>query len=1043
MQAGHFPSGGYHQDPSALHIGCEAPHAYFIPYHSMDAAMQGNRAHSRYLLSLCGTWDFTFYESVSLVPDFCHGDFVPHRTDKMPVPRSWQSVLGRGYDTPNYTNIDYPFPLDPPYVPDNNPCGLYRRSFFVHPEMLKKQVYLTFEGVDSCFYLVINGAFVGYSQVSHMTSEFCVTKYLREGENSISVLVLKWCDGTYLEDQDKFRWSGIFREVYLLARDEVHIADIQTRPALSPDYKRGGCPTEITLTGKATLDYWLTDPTGLQIESGHITVDGKGSIDFLVDAPMLWSDEEPLLYTLVIKCGEEYIPLRLGFRDFCIRGRVLLINGQKVKLRGVNRHDSHPYLGSATPMSHMIEDLMIMKRHNINTVRTSHYPNDPRFLSLCDEYGFYVIDEADLETHGMAMVGQWDRLGEDPAWTEAYLDRGRRMYERDKNHPCVLMWSVGNEQGIGENQRQMGLYFHARDPRNIVHCEDISRRLKRKLDRECQGVSEEEARDVVACDYIDVESRMYPSVEELEQDYFGRDIYTKPFFMCEYSHAMGNGPGDLKAYWDLIYREDGFAGGCVWEFIDHSVAVGEDMYAHPHYTYGGDFGDTPHDGNFCVDGLVYPDRRPHTGLMEYKQIIKPFSVTSFDKTTGEIRIKSRRHFTDLSDLDFRWVVEQNGECVASGSALLPLLPEEEGSILLPAEALSCGGEVFITVTAVQNTPTPWADAGYEVGFEQLTVRSFLEGEHLPDMKIADTATPYAMLSASEDDAEVRIVTAHTAYTVSKRTGLLSHVCHEGQALLATPIRPTIWRAPTDNDRQVRVQWEQAGYHRMFTKCYGCTLVSADEKTAVVEARLSMGAANRNPLLALTATYTFCAEGGVVMRWEAERLVENTPFLPRFGVEFLMPEGNECLSYYGRGPVESYRDKRHASRQGLFEAKVWEHFEPYVKPQENMAHTDTGFMTVSGMGGMGLMAVSTGKPFSFNCAHYTPMQLTQTAHDYELAPMKETCVNLDLMQSGIGSHSCGPALAEVWQMKDKAYAFEVRLLPVNINDTCGFEEMKKA
>ncbi len=1041
MQAGYFPKGGYHQDPSVLHVGCHAPRAYFVPYHSMESAMGGNRADSRFFVSLCGTWDFTFYPSAADVPDICDAEFVPPRVDKMPVPRSWQTVQGGGYDTPNYVNILYPFPVNPPFVPDENPCGLYQRKFYVHPDMLQKDVTLTFEGVDACFYLFINGVFVGYSQVSHMTSEFDVTKYLVAGENDIKVLVLKWCDGSYLEDQDKFRWSGIFREVYLLLRDKVHITDIHARPQLNADYTRGGCPTTITLTGEATLSYWLMDPAGMQIESGHIQMKDEGDLDFLLNDPMLWNDEEPLLYTLVIKCGDEYIPLQLGFRDFRIDGKVLLVNGQKVKLKGVNRHDSHPYLGSATPMSHMENDLMIMKRHNINAVRTSHYPNDPRFLALCDKYGFYVVNETDMETHGLALVGNWDELTDSPAWNDAYMDRVQRMYERDKNHPCVLMWSLGNESGIGQNQVCMSDYLHARDPRNIVHCEDISRRIHNRIMTE--NLDDAQAKATADCSSIDVESRMYPSVEEMERDYVQRDIFTKPLFLCEYCHAMGNGPGDLPAYWDLIYREDSLMGGCVWEFLDHSFAVGDDVYAHPRYTYGGDFGDFPHDGNFCVDGLVYPDRTPHTGLMEYKQVIKPFRVESFDKDSGELKIANLRYFTDLSDLDFHWMIEQNGVAVASGCACLPLLPGERGTLTIPTDCIPDVGEVFLTLQAVQNIPTPWAEVGYEVGFHQEVISSFVAGDNQPTVSLTEAMTPYAMLWVAETPKAVTVTTAHTTYTLDVGSGLLTSICHEGAELLSSAVTPTIWRAPTDNDRNIRRAWEAAGYHRMTTKCYGCDVVHTDATSAVVKAHLTMSAVYLRPLLDMTVTYTFYAEGGVVMAWDVKLLQENAPFLPRFGVEFLMPEESECLTYYGRGPVESYRDKRHASRQGVYATKVCDHFEHYVRPQENMAHTDTGYMAVTDMGGRGLMAVSTGVPFSFNCSHFTPAQLTQTPHDYELVPMKETCVNLDVLQSGIGSHSCGPELSPTWRMNASEYHLSVRLLPMNINDTCGFEEMKKA
>ena len=1027
----------YHQDPAVLHVGCEAPRAYFIPYHTEAVALNGNRADSYFVKTLCGTWDFTFYPSTDDVPDFCADGFVPHRTDKMPVPRSWQTFLDRGYDTPNYVNVNYPIPVDPPFVPDDNPCGLYHRTFRIHPEMLKKQIYLNFEGVDSCFYLYINNQFVGYSQVSHMTSEFDVTKYLVAGENDIKLLVLKWCDGTYLEDQDKYRWSGIFREVYLLLRDPVHIADIHVHPVVNASFDKATCLVDLKTTGKAPLSYRFLDPYDAQIFSGHVTVDGEGTLEILVADPMLWSDEAPELYTLLIECGEEVIPLRVGFRDYRVENGVLLVNGQKVKLKGVNRHDSHPYLGSATPLDHMIEDLMIMKRHNVNTIRTSHYPNDPRLTALCDEYGFYVIDEADLETHGMAVVGNWDEFTDSDAWTAAYLDRMERMYERDKNRACVLMWSLGNESGVGKNHRAMADYVHARDPRNLVHSEDISRRLNNKLHGELQGKTDEEIGTALECDYIDVESRMYPSPEEIRATYYDRKVYSKPLFLCEYSHAMGNGPGCFKEYWDLIYAEDGFMGGCVWEFIDHSFVIGDNIYADPHFTYGGDFGDFPHDGNFCVDGLVYPDRRPHTGLMEYKQVIKPFRLESFDQTTGEAVIRNLRYFTHLGDLNFTWVLEQDGTPVACGQAQLFIEPQETAILHVPTDGMLAEGDYYLTIAATQNAPTPWADAGYEVGFEQIKLEAPVQ-----TVALTDTIFPYAEIMYTDTTEAVTVNTASSVYVIDKHTGLLSSICDDGQEMLATPVRPTIWRAPTDNDRNIRHAWQNAGYHRMSIKSYDVAVTDANATSVTVTAHLSMGASLLRPLIQLTATYTVYAEGGVKLDYDAKVLDQHAPFLPRFGVEFLMPEGNESLTYYGRGPVESYRDKRHASKQGIYKTKVSDHFEHYVRPQENMAHADTRFMTVAGLEGHGLMAVMAGEDFSFNCAHFTPMQLTNTAHDYELVPMKETCVNLDMLQSGIGSNSCGPGLHPRWQLSEKQFRFGIRLMPVRLNDVDGFAEMRK-
>ena len=1027
----------YHQDPAVLHVGCEAPRAYFIPYHTEETAMGGNRADSRFVRTLCGTWDFTFYPSTDAVPDFCADGFVPHRIDKMPVPRSWQTFLDRGYDVPNYVNVSYPIPVEPPFVPDDNPCGLYHRTFRVHPEMLKKQIYLNFEGVDSCFYLYINNQFVGYSQVSHMTSEFDVTKYLVAGENDIKLLVLKWCDGTYLEDQDKYRWSGIFREVYLLLRDPVHIADVHVHPVVNATFDKATCLVDLKTTGKAPLSYRFLDPYDAQIFSGHVTVDGEGTLEILVADPMLWSDEAPELYTLLIECGEEVIPLRVGFRDYRVENGVLLVNGQKVKLKGVNRHDSHPYLGAATPLDHMIEDLMILKRHNVNTIRTSHYPNDPRLTALCDAYGFYVIDEADLETHGMAIVGNWDEFSDSDTWAAAYLDRMERMYERDKNRACVLMWSVGNESGVGKNHRAMADYIHARDPKNLVHSEDVSRRLNNKLHGELQGKTDEEIGTALECDYIDVESRMYPAPEEIKRDYFDRHVYSKPLFLCEYSHAMGNGPGCLKEYWDLIYAEDGFMGGCVWELIDHSFVIGDNIYTDPHFTYGGDFGDFPHDGNFCVDGLVYPDRRPHTGLLEYKQVIKPFRVESFDQATGEAVIRNLRYFNHLGDLNFTWVLAQDGTPVACGQAQLFIEPQETAILHVPTDGMLAEGDYYLTITATQNAPTPWADAGYEVGFEQIKLEA-------PALAVAltDTISPYAEIAYTDTPETVTVTTASSVYVIDKHTGLLSSICDDGQEMLAAPVRPTIWRAPTDNDRNVRHAWQNAGYHRMSIKCHDAAVTAADAASVTVTAHLSMGAALLRPLIRLTVTYTVYAEGGVKLDYDANVLDQHAPFLPRFGVEFLMPEGNESLTYYGRGPVESYRDKRHASKQGIYKTKVSDHFEHYVRPQENMAHTDTRFMTVAGLEGHGLMAVMVGEDFSFNCAHFTPMQLTNIAHDYELVPMKETCVNLDMLQSGIGSNSCGPGLHPRWQLSEKQFHFAIRLMPVRVNDVDGFAEMRK-
>jgi len=1017
----------YHKSNKVLHYGCEKPRAYFIPAdNEKDAASEIRTASSR-LLSLNGEWKFIYNPTPDDIPDFLSPDFDPSAGEDMTVPRSWQTIPG--HDTPNYTNVNYPYPVDPPHVPDNNPSALYFREFTVNGGYKDdRQIYINFEGVDSCFYLWINDRFAGYSQVSHMTSEFDVTSLVHTGRNYIKVLVFKWCDGSYLEDQDKYRFSGIFRDVYLLSRDPVHITDLYCRPELNTSYSQGVIAVDLKLNGAAEVSLKLAGPAGNEESTAIATIDGEGSLELLVAHPALWSDEDPKLYTLTVFCGNEVIVLHPGFCHTVIRDKVIYINGKKVKARGVNRHDSHPILGSTTPYDHMLEDLMILKRHNVNMIRTSHYPNDPRLPGLCDRLGIFLCDETDLETHGMQRVGDWDYFVREPEWTEALLDRVERMFERDKNHPSIIFWSLGNESGMGDNQRIMSEYVKSRKPDAIVHCEDVSRRLHRFNKDTGKYESEEEAA------FVDVESRMYPSFAE-SLEYLRNKKFTKPFFLCEYSHAMGNGPGDFKQYWDIIRAHDEFFGGCVWEFLDHSAAIGDDIYNHPKYTYGGDFGDYPNDGNFCVDGLVYPDRRPHTGLLEYKQVIAPFAVDEVSAENGKLsfRVHSRRYYTSLEDLSLFWNIESNGKTVLSGTVDSLKIPAQRSKKYIVDIPAVLTGRCYVTFSVKQRYATEWADAGYEVGF----VQEKLETEHRL-YNIAEGMRPMCNMEVRDCPNEYIFVTDRASYTLSKKSGLLVSIKGDGKEMLASPVTPTVWRAPTDNDRRIKADWYAAGYNRTQVKCYSCEITSAGSKTASAHVSLSIGAAMLRPVLRIEIDYTFFAEGGVRTNMSV-KVREGQPVLPRFGVEFLMPEGSEKLKYFGRGPVESYIDKRHASRQGLFEIKVGDHFEHYVRPQENCAHTDTEWCAVTTLTGHGLLATAEGKTMSFNCSHFTPAQLTETRHDYELVPMKKTCVNIDYRHAGIGSNSCGPSLAPEYRFSETEFKFSFKLVPMNINDTDPFAE----
>lgn len=1021
----------FHKSQEVLHYGCEAPRAYFVPYHSEQSALTDNRAASARFFSLCGDWDFKFYPAPSMIEDFTAEGFCTCGFDKMTVPRSWQTVLGKGYDTPNYTNVNYPYPVDPPHVPDINPSALYVRNFELTEDYLSgKDIYINFEGVDSCFYLYINDKFVGYSQVSHMTSEFKITDKLNVGKNTIKVLVFKWCDGSYLEDQDKFRYSGIFREVYLLARDKVHISDLYCRQSINAKYTQAVLRVETELSGKAQIDYKLLDPKGHEESGGSITLDGSGAFEMLVANPKLWSDETPVLYTLVIKCGDEHIVQYVGFRTIEIKNRIVYINGQKVKVHGANRHDSHPILGSATPTDHMLEDLYILKRHNFNMIRTSHYPNDPRFYTLCDKLGFFVCDETDYETHGMQRIGDWDYFSREEAWTESLLDRVQRMFERDKNHPSIIMWSLGNESGVGENQEKMSNYIKSRLPGAIVHCEDASRRLWNPNTKPGAIKDAGKYTGLYELDWYDVSSRMYPSFPEMKE-YLADKKYTKPYFLCEYCHAMGLGPGDLKQYWDLIFANDHFFGGCVWEMIDHSVATGDDIYNDPHYVYGGDFGDFPHDGNFCVDGLVYPDRRPHTGIKEHKAVLKPFVISEVT-ADGSFRIKSRRYYTSLEDLSLYWSVECDGKIVRDGViSELKVAPQRSRKYKLDLEGLELCGICTLNFSVRQIKSTPWAPAGFEVGFHQ-------EKLEAAERVSKDEACKTNKVVVSEDDKAIRVTVGETSYKFCKTCGLIAAIKDNGKDMISSPMTPTVFRAPTDNDRRIKSDWYNSGFDRTAVKCYSVS-VDASDDCAVIKASLSLGAKLLAPAAKIEAEYTVASTGELSVMMDV-KVAENLPPLPRFGLQFEMPEGNEKLEYFGMGPGESYIDLRNSSYLGHFTSKVSDNFEPYVRPQENMAHADTEWVAVTNESRHGLLVVADGKPISFNCSHFTPHQLASTRHDYELVPKKETVVNIDYRHTGIGSNSCGPSLLPEFRFSEKEFTFKFRILPAVLGNVDPFSKL---
>ena len=1021
----------HHEDLCDLHIGTEKPHSYFIPYHSADAAKNLPREYSKNFKNLSGEWDFKFYKSAEDLPSCITSDEIVF-TDKMTVPMNWQYEIGRGYDVPHYTNQRYPIPCEPPKVPKENPAGLYSRDFTVRADETKDTM-LIFEGVDSCFYLFINDKFVGYSQVSHGLSEFNITNYLSDGKNNVKVLVIKWCDGTYLEDQDMYRVSGIFREVYLLARDKERIEDIFVKTEMSRDLLEATLNIDIRTNAKLSISYTLLDDGGNTIACGGGDIVCNSTLrSEKITSPKLWCDEEPNLYYLIVECGSEHICIPVGFRKIEILERIVYINGKKVKIKGVNRHDSHPILGHATPMEHMLRDVMILKAHNVNAVRTSHYPNDPRFYELCDRYGLYVIDEADIECHGIGNHVYDAHLTNNPLWRDAYLDRAERLLERDKNHPSIIMWSVGNESSCGRNHEEMAKYFKMRDPDRLVHAEDESRMA---YYAECErnnpgstwvGAVPEWVDPEHYRSYTDVESRMYISTDEVLNYYLLNPKITRPLFLCEYCHAMGNGPGDLLDYQKLVYEHDNFLGGCVWEFTDHSVSTGENRYTHPEYTYGGDFGDTPNDSNFCVDGLVFPDRRPHGGLLELKAVFKPFSL---EYSNGKLKVKNLRRFTSLSDLTFSYTVELFGKVVAQGTlGALDIPPEEAREYDLPISV--CGELVTLNVFANTRSHCEWANAGYEVGSQQFIIHDSvkpLENRTQGATFLEESADFYTVYF---DENELR---------VGKASGLIECIVANGKSMITAPVTPTVWRAPTDNDRNIRKTWQEEGLDKLKVSCTDVTAEVSDG-IVTVSSDLSLSVDDKStPALTLVVAYIF--DGlGIRIKTHADVAENLKSDLPRFGFKFILPEDFENLSYLGYGPHDSYADKRMASRISRYETTVTANFEHHIKPQESGAHYGCKWAGVSSISGYSLFLAA--RSFSLSASHYDPSYLTEVMHDYELTPARESIVIVDYRNAGVGSDSCGNPLSREYAIGEKSFDFEFSFCPMILGNRDEITEYKK-
>ncbi len=983
----------YYEDPNSLHIGTEPPRCYYIPLRE-DGTLSGK------LLS-GNDWNFCYYPNLAAVEEFMKEDFPKIESfDTISVPSCWQMI---GYDQKQYTNVRYPFPFDPPYVPAQNPCGAYRKEFVLNAQEIEQEQFLYFEGVDSCFYVWINGEFVGYSQVSHSPSEFRISGKTRTGKNTLSVLVLKWCDGSYLEDQDKFRYSGIFRDVSLFLRPKSYIRDFEVHTQLDSDRNTAEILLNLTdVVGKVDAACELWDAEGALIGQRTISSDEKGT-QWQLENPSLWNAERPYLYTLKITAGTETIIQKVGIRSIEIKNRMILINGNQVKLKGVNRHDSSPYTGAAVTKEDVILDLTMMKRANINAIRTSHYPNAPWFPELCNEFGFYLIAEADIEIHGTTTIygGSGEEtfgiLAQDPRFETAILDRVQRNVIRDQNQPCVIFWSLGNESGYGPAFEKAGRWVKLYDPSRLLHYE---------------GSIWQTGGHINDTSMLDVVSRMYASTQWIDE-YCQNPLSAKPFLQCEFVHAMGNGPGDIEDYLTRMYQYDAFCGGFVWEWCDHATYEGTGEEGRAVFHYGGDAGEFPHDGNFCMDGLVYPDRRPHTGLYEWKNAIRPVRASLCEMPrSGQIQIQltNTLDFTNLNDcISIRYELKRRGELLDFGT--LPSVsvnPHETVTVSLALKVQDLEG-CYLKLTYHALHDTAFYQAGYELGFDQLAL---FEQKPVP-LKLH--AAPES-IRLTETQECYRIENERFCYEFGKETAAFLKMSYGGKEQITAPLQFSTYRAPTDNDVRIDKEWKKAGYDRSVVKVYH---TEAKERAGlvVISCDFSIAAVFIQPFLRCHAEWSINGSGEVMLSLTAQRDPE-FPFLPRFGLLFSLPEENDRVSYYGYGPYESYIDKHRASWIDRFDTTVGELHEDYVKPQENGSHYGCSMVRVGELG------AKAEEPFSFQASYYSLEELASKKHNYELQRSGAIHVHLDIQQSGVGSNSCGPELLKQYRFDAEKFKWNI-------------------
>ena len=932
-----------YENPEFFHQNLFPPHANYWP-ESPDGAQNWQ--------SLNGTWQFALTDASSLdrrIPDEC---FSP-----IPVPSNWEL---HGYERPLYSNKRYPFPVDPPYVPEPNPVGIYRRLLVYEPRPHLPRTFMRLDGAATASEVWLNDNFVGYAQGSRIPREFELTQLLQAGENRLEVRIYKYSTGSYLEDQDMWRLHGLFRDVSLIHRPQEFLQDIFIHADYDAATGNGMLslePTESDPSANTNFMCILMDKDGNELWQANAPAGQPGSvIQAVVPKVKNWTAETPYLYTLKVSSPYETLRFRVGFRTVVIEGHRLLVNGQSVKLRGVNRHEMHPETGQAISRESMLQDVLLMKQNNINTVRSSHYNPHPYFLELCDQYGLYLICEADLETHGFDLLGDWGQLSRDAAWQNAYLDRVKRLVEQNKNHVSVIIWSLGNESGMGANIEAMAAWLRQRDPSRPIHYEGA-------YDHAC----------------VDIVSEMYPTVERVAEQAANAED-GRPYFICEFAHAMGNAPGNMQEYWDLVWKHERLLGGCIWDWADQGL-LAIDPEGCKFLAYGGDFGDYPNDSNFCINGLVGPYRDPHPSLFELKHLIQPIVISSTAPESGTFTLTSRFDHAVTQGLSCEWQLWALGQVLAQGTVEVNGLgprANREFSVELPTPFPTGAREATLNFRISLDEANAWAPAGHELAKTQFILPVS------PELLPTDMQAPIIGLKP--------VFSAQSEELITLSAG--------DEEILVRKPKLQLFRAPTDNDMQASLaEWHALDLEHIAWKAHSCTITPLG-----LDVQGVLASPGKRPLLSIRQIWQ-SEKGWLRLELRAEPL-QRFDRLPRLGWQFSLPPGFNRMHWYGLGPHEAYQDRKSSAMLGQWSANLEELHTPYVKPQENGNRFGVRWACLQGPDGKALFVAST-KPFETSLHRYTPEKLASTAHDAQIEPDPYLTWHIDYEQSGLGNASCGP------------------------------------